>query len=741
MTFDYASAEAALVATGESSRVALAHTLLLDATGVSARETLANGSRSRNFASLVEQGVFPDLMLDETQMSASADESAVQPDAPRVNATTAGAGESLREPVIGEKVVYSNEVLSIAGVFGERVLLYQQGRNSNYAVLLTPVSDAQLQLDYQSVDMDINGKSVRRYLEKSHPSRVYQLMEIGGKRHLLPDYQFETVKRSDLSFGKRQTEQPKAEQKRESAPPKEPGSALRAEPVEKDAARPDAAKPSDTKREFRGVRAEVPARFSYVPGSVDTRYGQMEERSRMIDGSEMKVRTPVEARSLYREVEISGQKIELMRSPWAHQQWYFSADTAGDDKYGQVKLHVTGVSSEDVARLQKELLPVLEELRKRGDVALYKTFDPNFMDANWADHADRLGSAPGPELQLSKAFTIYLRAESAELIAGALDKLLGEKGLRLDADFKAGTVGDISRARTESRRVSIERDQWTATTDDQGRSGALLDESLAARLTSKYAQLGTDSSGKLTPDALREIERVTGMKAGQLSFDHGGRLMFRSPECYANQGLYYVDESLSVRVPGEITGRPALYALYGAVELDPARVHLDQKRVEISKAAAPSRVIPSVDAVTSVVARTSADGTISREQHGPGEALAREQLEKRDRISPTELESMKKHCAVLEQSQNESERMQADCLRKTIEALEGKYGPVAAKLAHRAVLAESRAMLDRGSAGGYGKALAGGTIGIAILTGAALSWYRATNRSDARQVERAGFGR
>lgn len=326
-----------------------------------------------------------------------------------------------------------------------------------------------------------------------------------------------------------------------------------------------------------------------------TPLGTVQERTRVINGVPVIVRAPIgrdQNNDLKREVDIGGERIKLEKQGRSGQKWFWSELKEGA-KIEQVKLHVSGIDSEDVAKLQKELLPLLERMRKDGSVSQYKTYDPNYLDPEWANAEEREFSRPNGEGQSSKAFTIYLPTDKAAEVSAAIDRLLVEKNLSLPADHKTGTVGDYSRAKTESKRVSVERDTFEGARQYPGGSiGALLDDRLQKELTATYSLLGMNGK-ELSPEALRQIEKDAGLAPEALAYDRYGRLLMFTRGEAAPNGQYYTDESQANKTPGKLTGRPAVYALYEMMDLDPAKIKMED--VAVQKAAAKSGVSVRVD--------------------------------------------------------------------------------------------------------------------------------------------------
>ncbi|MBY0550541.1 MAG: hypothetical protein K2W95_24900 [Candidatus Obscuribacterales bacterium] len=631
-------------------------------------------------------------------------------------------GAAVAAPKLGAEVQYKGEKLNFVGEVGGHALLHKTGRNMNYASICEQVTQAELKARFDKVTTIIDGAEKVRYVEKKAPREgvYFAIPKADGSVLLWTDPAFEVVAKETITTGA------KTVTDKQGKPPALEPTGLKPPPP------PVEATPAAARSDGHHS-PDVPVRDAkWRDGSA------AEERARTVDGTEVKVRTPKDGMP-WREVEVGGNTVRLQRR--GGQQWFYSE--GGNPTNGQVKLHITGVSENDLARLHKELLPLLEEMRARGDVELYKTFDPNFIDGKWKNSKENHSSTPGPLGQNSKAFTVYVPPHKAQEVAAAIDKHLKEKGLVLEG-HKGDVVGERTRQRSDSKRVSVERDHWTLTSNGIS-DGALLDEALSRRIREKYAKShGTTPEGRLTPAGLAAAEKAAGIEKGQLSYDKDGRLMFDDANYgsdRASERRFYADEHRAVKEKGKLTGRPALYALYEAEGLDPAKIHTDEvkatREVAASKPDRPrDRVVPTAEPLVAGDTRATRDGTLERRELRPGEALARETLERRDKVDPREIEALRRQAEKLAKSDNEIERRQADALKDIVSSLEGKNGPHAQEVAHRKVIAEAQRAAERGT-GGYGKAIAGGMIGLGILVGAALAAYRSTHAERTERLNRA----
>lgn len=647
-------------------------------------------------------------------------------------------GAPQKQPRIGTEVTYKGEKLTVVGETSRFDLLYKAGRNAMYASIALQVSDSELKEKYDKVAVTVEGgKEKVRYIAKPVPGgainqdrSVYFVLERpDGSKILWTDHAFTAVQKADTTGGARV-------EAKERKPQTDPSATDRAGARPGDSAgskTPDAAgdKSSGTKPDAVSSAEARIQDAKWRDGSA------AEERARLVDGVEVKVRSPKDGMP-WREVEINGKTVRLNQS--GTQQWFYSEGQVPKD--GQVKLHVAGVSEADLMRLQKELLPMLEEMRLKGEIDIYKTFDPNFIDGRWKTDKACYSTVPSPEGQNSKAFTIYLPQEKAEKVANLIDQHLKKSGLVLDG-HKGNSAAEQTRLKSESKRVTVERDNWKRTSNGEV-DGALLDEALSRKLHEKYAKTnGTTKDGRLTEDGLRAAEKAAGIKANQLCYDTEGRLMFDDANYSsdrATNGRFYVDESQASKKKGHMTGRPALYALYEEFGLDPAKVYTDQLKSERAVGAAttvpPDRVVPTADRLAGEETRPKRDGTLERTKLRTGDVLARETLENRERVEPREIETLKRQAEELATSEKAEDRQKGEALKEVAHSLEGKNGSHAQEAAHRKVLAEAQRAAERG-AGGYGKAIAGGTIAIGILVGAALAAYRASQGERHERINRA----
>ncbi len=258
---------------------------------------------------------------------------------------------------------------------------------------------------------------------------------------------------------------------------------------------------------------------------------------------------------------------ELKMMKW---EGWFNAVTPGDGKApSPIKVHVLTESAEDLARVQSALIPELmrdAELLKY--VAKWRGMDPAFA----TEGQGRPGVvAPDGVGQGAKAFTIYTKtAEEAIKVQKRVDGILHAKGLGLKEEIK---TGNTEVAGGLSMRAAVSRDTF-----EEGRyfdpmynvsfKGPVLDAVVEQRLVASFK---LSPGSKLTQPMLSAIEQKTGLKPGTMVYGAGDRLMLRSGggQSRSDGAGYYAVESEMSTTFGQLVERPALYALYRAVGVDP----------------------------------------------------------------------------------------------------------------------------------------------------------------------------
>lgn len=236
-----------------------------------------------------------------------------------------------------------------------------------------------------------------------------------------------------------------------------------------------------------------------------------------------------------------------------NQQWFYGGRGLGHQS--PVKVHVSTDSPQDLAKIQEVLIPALnkdpELSRLVGD---WKTFDPR-----WATQPEtRFGSAPDGIKQGAKGFTIYPEnAQDAAKIQERIDSILAQRGLGIDAPIKSGNVDRIAGS---SNRTGIVRDHYEFAQLDNFKAGAVLPTELARAITA-----GLRPGTRLTDDALRQIEKTSGIYENTLVYDQLGRLSLKAQSVHSgfnpSNGLAYLDESQAFTQPGHLSDRKAIYKL------------------------------------------------------------------------------------------------------------------------------------------------------------------------------------
>lgn len=239
--------------------------------------------------------------------------------------------------------------------------------------------------------------------------------------------------------------------------------------------------------------------------------------------------------------------------------WFYGKSIARVNDIGPVKIHVSVSGPEDLARVQRVLIPFLNDDAEAGRLtAAWKTFDPNQVGHG----VDRF--TPAPLGQRSKGFTIYARNNAdAQRLQVVIDRELTAKGLVVAEPMPTGNVDIISGS---SNRVGTVRDWFPATRGDNG-LGVRLDDGLAERMEAAAGP------GRLSVRQLKQVERQVGLEPGSLAYDRNGHLMLKlhNIEERPRNGRLYADEARAGKVFGHLTDRPAIYALARQFDLDPAQ--------------------------------------------------------------------------------------------------------------------------------------------------------------------------
>jgi hypothetical protein len=260
---------------------------------------------------------------------------------------------------------------------------------------------------------------------------------------------------------------------------------------------------------------------------------------------------------LIRRYQVDGKDYDLHQHP--PQAWFYGK--APQAEVAPVKLHVMVSGPEDLARVQKVLIPFLNDNPEASQLAeAWKTFDPKlgFSDGEAG------GFGPGPTGQNAKGFTVYARTNADALkLQAQIDKELASKGLGLE---KPPATGNVDLIEGSSNRVGTVRDYYDVAQDAQGNVGAKIDDELAQRIQSEFG-----GGGKMDSEQLRAVEKETGLENGSLTYDKKGKLMLKLEQGDRPRGgKVYVSESGSEDTFGYMTDRPAIYALARRFGWNPA---------------------------------------------------------------------------------------------------------------------------------------------------------------------------
>ncbi|MDZ4835829.1 MAG: dual specificity protein phosphatase family protein [Candidatus Melainabacteria bacterium] len=292
-----------------------------------------------------------------------------------------------------------------------------------------------------------------------------------------------------------------------------------------------------------------------------------------------------------RDVRIfspDGGKTEI---PLFRNHLWFDIGSKNKASEGDVKAHITITNNNDKAVLDKLLIPLLSdaingvpgsEAERLGLTDLIvgaKLKDPLDRDPRFShfmfERESKVsgsdisgGSFTGPQGQNAKGYTFYGRnAGDIEKAAAIIDKFLATNAVVapevvLDKSTSTGNLGDLTKIGT-TNRLSIVRETWDFA-EVKGRWGASLDADLGDKIRAKYG-----TGGKLDQAGLDRLAKDAGVKAGLLTLDNDGKVaLLGSPSDLHLPGrgshgdAVYLDESVSNRTFGELTGRHAAYSIY-----------------------------------------------------------------------------------------------------------------------------------------------------------------------------------
>ncbi|HEY9785093.1 MAG TPA: hypothetical protein V6D17_06800 [Candidatus Obscuribacterales bacterium] len=298
-------------------------------------------------------------------------------------------------------------------------------------------------------------------------------------------------------------------------------------------------------------------------------------------GDAVSVSTPKD-NALARTYTVGGDEFQLEKRP-GQGRWFFGGK--GGDLSSPVKVHVMTSGPKDLGELQKVLIPALNKDPELASmIGNWKTFDPNVCVGKIKD-GDHVPNGTG---ETAKGFTIYVKnpADAAKVQA-KIDKLLADNGLALEKPLNTGNVGKIAEG---SHRVSVVRDAYPVAYSERGAVAYQLDDRLTDAIRT---EAGVKPGQRIPDNQLRAIEQKTGLSPNTLAYDKEGnlvleaRLQSRVPDpddpVAMKRGMYATEEGVP-RKHGELTDRPALYALadrYGMDQADLLVTKLDAKTTAV----------------------------------------------------------------------------------------------------------------------------------------------------------------
>lgn len=260
---------------------------------------------------------------------------------------------------------------------------------------------------------------------------------------------------------------------------------------------------------------------------------QFEVRKITEDGCELQIAKPVPENictERYFLVKTSdGRKVDGwlttyrgVHHDWDQLQWWqCDSDPAITKALGSdLDIRIRVGSPSEFRALIIELLPELASaVQGKGALAGYVTkfemLDPNWADGDWIKHApgqERPGTRGGQEF----AFVIECPSETVTLaLRRKLNELLKAKKL---STLKSNSGQDTI------DRIEMNRTSWIATSDEKGKTGALIERDVQMRLENEYSDF--IKNGRLSDAGLKKIEKESGIETGQLKYDSKGGLMF-----------------------------------------------------------------------------------------------------------------------------------------------------------------------------------------------------------------------
>jgi hypothetical protein len=250
---------------------------------------------------------------------------------------------------------------------------------------------------------------------------------------------------------------------------------------------------------------------------------------------------------------------------------YFFGKRPADNRIpaSENKVHVFGNSPEELAKLQKVLIPALEQDPELADlVKAWKTLDPALAQADSDVKPTARSTRPGETGQNAKAFTLYTDSpEAAAAVAAKIDAILAQHTeLTLATPRNTGTIDSITGV---TNRVGISRDNFLRSVDSTAKQPVVkIDPEVSRRVHERAG------ASQLTDTQLRQVERVLGLKENTLLYDSQNNLALRlsgpTNSLPVSADHLYVKESQSP-VGGKVD-RQALYELSRRVGLDPPEV-------------------------------------------------------------------------------------------------------------------------------------------------------------------------
>lgn len=281
------------------------------------------------------------------------------------------------------------------------------------------------------------------------------------------------------------------------------------------------------------------------------------------------------------EMEINGTSVKLSRP--GSEGFYYGKKLSAKDNPVSNKVHIEAADVEELAKMQAVVIPALEnDPALRDLVANWKTIDPRLTtsDGKWGVPEVSQGTVGPPSKQVSpgdrgqdaKAFTIYVKDKAAaDAVAKRIDEILDQYPEFQNKDVVP--TGNSDTVVGDTNRVGVVKDHLPkAPGSTPDRPQAKLDDAIADSIKSDKELAARARQNGVS--VLAQLENEIGLKSGTLHEDAKGNIVIDLPpqkprDFNQYENNVYLDESEAEKSIGELTARPAVYAVYKHYGYDP----------------------------------------------------------------------------------------------------------------------------------------------------------------------------